>query len=75
MQALLREHSGSNPIIYVIRDARAIREGEHLRLLDDSKLGRSPRCLRLRLPDVAHFEFFRVSEERLKGDSGRDKPV
>jgi hypothetical protein len=63
-QALLREYSHTHPIIYVVRDASAIKQ--HLKIPDDARLKTLLDAGGLFFRRCSHFEFFNVSEDTAK---------
>jgi shikimate 5-dehydrogenase len=71
IQSLLRDFCRTNPVILVLRDARAIQD--HLKIKDDAKmreiLGASASVFRR----CTHFEFFNITERLAR--SGLDQPA
>lgn len=61
IQTTLRELSASNPVIYVVRDARAIQQ--HLKLWNDSKVAELVDASAAVFRSCTQFEFFNVSED------------
>lgn len=64
VQAILRDYSNKNPIVYVVRDSKAIKE--HLRVPDDARLKDLLDASGLVFRRCSHFEFFNVSEDLVK---------
>lgn len=64
IQAILRDYSNKNPIIYVVRDSKAIKD--HLRVPDDGRLRDLLDASGLVFRRCSHFEFFNISEDLLK---------
>ncbi|KAK7738363.1 hypothetical protein SLS53_006174 [Cytospora paraplurivora] len=64
VQAILRDVSHTNPIIYVVRDTKAIKE--YLKVPDDARLTELLDASGLVFRRCSHFEFFNVSEELTK---------
>lgn len=64
VQALLRDYSNKTPIIYVVRDSKAIKE--HLRVPDDARLKDLLDASGLVFRRCSHFEFYNVSEDLVK---------
>lgn len=64
VQAILRDYSANVPIVYVVRDAKAIRE--YLRVPDDARLRDLLDASGLVFRRCSHFEFYNVSEDLVK---------
>lgn len=64
IQAILRDYSNKNPIVYVVRDSQAIKD--HLRVPDDGRLKDLLDASGLVFRRCSHFEFFNISEDLLK---------
>lgn len=64
VQAILRDHGNKTPIVYVVRDSKAIKE--HLRVPDDARLKDLLDASGLVFRRCSHFEFFNVSEDLMK---------
>lgn len=64
VQAILRDVSHTNPIIYVVRDTKTIRE--YLKVPDDARLKDLLDASGLVFRRCSHFEFFNVSEDLRK---------
>lgn len=64
VQAILRDYSNKTPIIYVVRDSKAIKE--HLRVPDDARLKDLLDASALVFRRCSHFEFYNVSEDLVK---------
>lgn len=61
IQNILREYSNRIPIIYVVRDPKAIKD--HLRVPDDARLKDLLDASGLVFRRCSHFEFFNVTED------------
>lgn len=64
VQAIFREYSTKLPVIYVVRDAKAIKE--HLRVPDNARLKDLLDASGLVFRRCSHFEFYNVSEDLIK---------
>ncbi|KUI59657.1 Quinate repressor protein [Cytospora mali] len=64
VQAILRNISHTNPIIYVVRDIKTIQE--YLKVPDDARLKDLLDASGLVFRRCSHFEFFNVSEDLMK---------
>lgn len=64
VQAILRDVSHSNPIIYVVRDTTAIKE--YLKVPDDARLKDVLDASGIVFRRYSHFEIFNVSEDLVK---------
>lgn len=64
VQAILRDYSNKTPIIYIVRDSKAIKE--HLRVSDDARLKDLLDASGLVFRRCSHFEFYNVSEDLVK---------
>lgn len=64
VQAVFRDYSNKNPIVYVVRDSKAIKE--HLKVPDDARLRDLLDASGLVFRRCSHFEFFNVSEDLVK---------
>lgn len=64
VQAILRDYSNKTPIVYVVRDPKAIKD--HLRVPDDARLKDLLDAGGLVFRKTSHFEFFNVSEDLMK---------
>lgn len=64
VQAVLLEYSNRTPIIYVVRDSKAIKD--HLKVKDDVRLKDLLDASGLVFRRCSHFEFYNISEDLLK---------
>lgn len=64
VQAILRDYSNRTPIIYVVRDPKAIRD--HLKITDAARLQDLLDASGLVFRRCSHFEFYNVTEDLLK---------
>lgn len=64
VQGVLRDYSNKTPIVYVVRDFKAITE--HLRVPDDARLKDLLDASGLVFRRCSHFEFYNVSEDLVK---------
>lgn len=61
VQTMLRDLSAANPVIYIVRDARAIQQ--HLKNWDDSRIADLIDASAAVFRSCSQFEFFNVSED------------
>lgn len=64
IQSILRDYSNKTPIVYVVRDSKAIQE--HLKVPDDNRFKDLLDASGLVFRRCSHFEFFNISEDLLK---------
>lgn len=64
VQAILRDYSNKTPIIYIVRDASAIKE--YLRVPDNARLKHLLDASGLVFRRCSHFEFYNITEELVK---------
>lgn len=64
VQSMLKSLGRTNPVIYIVRDAKAIQE--HLKTWDDSKISQLLDASASVFRRCTHFEYFNISEDLTK---------
>lgn len=64
VQAILRDVSNTNPIVYIVRDTKTLQK--YLRVADDARLKDLLDASGLVFRRCSHFEFYNISEDLLK---------
>jgi shikimate 5-dehydrogenase len=72
VQAMLKELSRTNPVIYIVRDAKAIQE--HLKTWDNSKVRHLLDASASVFRRCTHFEYFNISEDSAKSVEPHSSP-